>query len=138
MREINEIIVHCSATAEGQSFRASDIDTWHRNRGFKKIGYHFVVGLDGAVETGRSLDEVGAHCKGHNSRSIGVCYIGGLRRDGRTPYDSRTIPQRRALIVLLKRLKKKFPDAEIHGHNEYANKACPCFDAFKEYQNLRK
>jgi len=133
MRKIDKIIVHCSATAAGKDFGASDIDRWHRARGFNSIGYHYVVRLDGRVERGRDESEVGAHCKGQNAHSIGVCYIGGLRADGRTPCDTRTAAQRRALRELIAGLRRRYPGATVHGHREYAAKACPCFDAAREY-----
>ena len=77
MRDIREIIVHCSATPEGKHFTVADIDAWHKKRGFKCIGYHFVIYLDGSVNVGRNIEEIGAHCLGHNANSIGICYIGG-------------------------------------------------------------
>ena len=109
MRKIDLIIIHCSATAEGKDFRAADIDRWHRQQGFKSIGYHFVVRLNGEVERGRPIAEVGAHCKGHNATSIGVCYIGGLDADGNKPKDTRTVEQRKAMRNLVKTLKHVFP-----------------------------
>ena len=136
MRTINEIIVHCSATPEGRNVTVKDIDTWHRQRGFRCIGYHYVIYLDGSVHTGRPESQVGAHCLGHNSHSIGVCYIGGVAKDGKTPKDTRTDAQKESLIKLIKELKAKYPKATVHGHREYANKACPCFDAKNEYKNL--
>ena len=80
MRQINYIIIHCSATKAGRDFHAKDIDKWHRERGFDEIGYNAVVDLDGTVEPGRSESKPGAHCKGHNSDSIGICYIGEIGR----------------------------------------------------------
>ena len=97
MRNIDKIIVHCSATPEGKTYRAADIDAWHRKRGFKMIGYHYVVLLDGSMECGRPESMVGAHCTGHNARSIGVCYIGGLKADGKTSADTRTKGSKRSL-----------------------------------------
>lgn len=132
MRTINEIIIHCSATKEGQSFTVADIDRWHRARGFAGIGYHYVIYLDGSVYEGRSLSQPGAHCKGHNAHSIGVCYIGGLDAAG-LPHDTRTPEQRQALLRLLETLKRQFPNATIHGHNEFSDKACPCFDVVQEF-----
>lgn len=131
MRTINEIIVHCSATPEGRNVTVKDIDTWHRQRGFRCIGYHYVIYLDGSVHTGRPESQVGAHCLGHNSHSIGVCYIGGVAKDGKTPKDTRTDAQKESLIKLIKELKVKYPKATVHGHREYANKACPSFDVQK-------
>lgn len=137
MREITEIIVHCSATKEGGEYHASDIDRWHKQRGFDKIGYHYVVALDGTIEGGRAESEVGAHCVGHNKNSIGVCYIGGLSADGK-PKDTRTDAQKRALEQILRHIVKRYPKATIHGHRDFANKACPSFDATKEYAHLTR
>lgn len=136
MRTVNLIIIHCSATREGKPYTVADIDRWHRDRGMKGIGYHFVVYLDGTVHSGRPLEQVGAHCKGHNNLSVGVCYIGGLAADGKTPKDTRTIEQRQGLIRLLHQLHILFPKAIIRGHRDFAPKACPCFDAKAEYANL--
>lgn len=136
MRKITNIIVHCSATPEGKSFTVSDIDRWHRQRGFASIGYHYVVYLDGSIHIGRPLSQVGAHCQGHNINSIGVCYIGGMTSDNKRPKDTRTAEQKLALIELLKHLKQQFPHAAIHGHRDFAAKACPSFNATKEYANI--
>ena len=135
MRKIKEIIIHCSATKEGRNYTVADIDRWHRERGFFSIGYHFVIYRDGSIHVGRSVEEVGAHCKGHNSNSIGVCYIGGLGKDGK-PKDTRTPEQKDALVGLLMRLKRQFPGAVIRGHRDFAAKACPSFDATKEYADI--
>jgi N-acetylmuramoyl-L-alanine amidase len=135
MRKINEIIVHCTATPEGRNVTVAEVDKWHRARGFNGIGYHYLIGLDGTVLKGRVIEAIGAHCLNHNANSIGVCYVGGLALDGKTAKDTRTTAQRNALKSLLKDLKAKYPGA-IHGHREFANKACPCFDAKEEYKNL--
>lgn len=135
-RPVTELIVHCSATPAGRDVTAADIRRWHKEeRGFADIGYHFVVRLDGRVEYGRSLANIGAHCRGHNSRSVGVCYVGGIGSDGR-PADTRAPAQRQALLGLLTALRRRFPCASIHGHRDFAPKACPSFDATAEYRNL--
>ena len=136
-RKIKEIIVHCSATREGRDFTVDDIRKWHKKRGFSDIGYHYVIYRDGSVHNGRDVDIVGAHCTNHNSYSIGVCYIGGCKYDGLTPKDTRTEAQKNALETLLRELVRKYPYAKIHGHRDYANKACPSFDATNEYRNLK-
>ena len=133
MRSITEIIIHCSATAEGRDFGVADIRRWHKAQGWTDVGYHYVVRLDGTVQEGRALSEAGAHCKGHNAHSIGICYIGGLAADGRTPKDTRTTAQRAALRALVGRLQRQFPAATVHGHCEFAAKACPCFDVRAEF-----
>ena len=133
-KKIRYIIVHCTATAEGKDFRAKDVDRWHKAQGWDCIGYHYLVCLDGRVETGRPEDTVGAHCSGYNGLSLGVCYVGGLAADGRTPKDTRTVRQQAGLLALLKRLKKKYPLARVVGHHDLnPGKACPCFDAKREY-----
>lgn len=132
--KVNKIIVHCSATPEGKNITIDDIDRWHKQNGWKKVGYHYVIHLDGSIHKGRAEDEVGAHCVGHNSNSIGVCYIGGLCKDGKTSKDTRTDAQKQSLLELLQALKAKYPNATIHGHREFAAKDCPCFDARNEYK----
>lgn len=131
MRKINEIIIHCSATPEGRNVTTTDIEAWHKQRGFSEIGYHYVIYLDGSVHIGREESKVGAHCLGHNANSIGVCYIGGVAKDGKTAKDTRTEAQKVALRNLVANLKRKYPSASIHGHNEFAAKACPSFDVQK-------
>lgn len=133
MRKIDEIIVHCSATPRGRDVKAAEIDRWHRERGFRCIGYHYVIRLDGTVERGRRESETGAHCKGHNARSIGVCYVGGLSTDGNAALDTRTDEQRVALTELIMELKERYPGARVYGHRDFANKECPCFDARREF-----
>lgn len=129
------IVVHCTATKEGVNITAKDVDRWHKARGFVKIGYHYLLKLDGTVELGRELGEVGAHVSGLNNVSVGVCYVGGLD-SASAPKDTRTEAQKQSLLVLLKKLKATFPNAKIVGHNKFANKACPCFNAEKEYKDL--
>lgn len=128
MRKITQIILHCSATPEGKDFTVQQIDAWHRQRGFKSIGYHFVIYRDGSIHNGRPITEIGAHCKGHNANSIGICYIGGVAKDGKTPKDTRTEAQKKSLISLVSSLRSRFPEATVHGHCEFAAKACPSFD----------
>lgn len=135
-RTIKEIIIHCSATKEGQDFTVADIKKWHLARGFSDIGYHYIIYRNGSIHTGRNVNISGAHCEGHNSYSIGVCYIGGLDKNLK-PKDTRTDAQKDALLKLLKQLKQLYPKATIHGHYEYANKACPCFNVKEEYINLK-
>ena len=142
------IIIHCSATRAGQDFTAADIDLWHRARGFRSIGYHFVIRLDGTIEPGRDVSLDGAHCTGWNRRSIGICYVGGLDKEGR-PADTRTEAQREALIRLVEDLRLVYPDIrQVIGHrdtspdrngdgiispNEFI-KMCPCFDVRNEFR----
>ena len=135
MRKITKIIVHCADTPEGRDDKAADIRRWHKARGFNDIGYHYVVDLDGTIEPGRDVTIAGAHTTGHNADSIGVCYIGGADTDMK-PKDTRTEEQKAALRLLLKYLVQKYPGATIYGHRNFAQKACPSFDAKTEYKEL--
>lgn len=149
MRRIKEIIIHCTATKEGVKCSIEDIRRVHLARGFDDVGYHYVVNIDGSIDIGRTPERIGAHCKGHNTYSLGVCYVGGLDANGK-PKDTRTAEQKQALINLLTRLKSEYPGADILGHRDTSPdtnnngkvdkwewlKACPCFDAIKEYANL--
>lgn len=132
MRTINKIIIHCSATPEGKAVTVQEIDQWHRARGFRCIGYHYIIGLEGQIEIGRPVEQSGSHCRGLNADSIGICYIGGLDSAGR-PKDTRTPEQKLALQQLVQLLKRAYPGASVHGHREFAQKACPCFDVKREF-----
>jgi len=134
MRKINEIIVHCSATREGQEISVDTIRQWHIRRGWSDIGYHFVIYLDGSVHEGRPLERIGAHTIGHNRNSIGVCYIGGMNKEYTKAKDTRTTAQKESLKKLLMSYKNKYKDIKIYGHRDFANKACPSFDATSEYK----
>lgn len=128
MRRITLIVVHCSANKAGSALRLADIDRYHRSLGWRCCGYHYVIPTDGTIEQGRAEDMVGAHCRNHNKHSIGVCYIGGLAADGKTPCDTRTEAQKRALRMLLEELHGRYPKALIVGHHDLdPTKACPCF-----------
>ena len=135
-RSITEIIVHCSATPEGKEYSIDTIRQWHKERGFSDIGYHYVVHLDGRVEDGRDVNIAGAHCSGHNSHSIGICYIGGMTADNKSAKDTRTDAQKVALKKTLCALRTMYPKAKICGHRDFAAKACPSFDATTEYKNI--
>lgn len=137
MRTITLIIIHCSATREDREygFEACRHDHIH-NRRYSDIGYHYYITRDGEIHKGRDVDRIGAHCKGHNAHSIGICYEGGLDADGR-PKDTRTMPQRGAMLALLRELKKSYPRAFILGHHDLnPMKECPCFGAASEYSSI--
>ena len=151
MRKIDSIIIHCSATKTGQDFTAADIDRWHRERGFNGIGYHYVIRLDGKLEKGRDVSLSGAHCKGWNERSIGICYIGGLDENGRLA-DTRTNAQKRVLYQMIMDLQREYNILQVLGHRntspdlngdgiiepyEYV-KVCPCFDVREFLRNGRE
>lgn len=140
-RFVDEIIVHYTATPQGEEFSNAQIKASHLARGFSDIGYHYAIGLKGEVRPGRPEAVAGAHCTGHNTHSIGVSYVGGcpprsVQGWQNIGMDTRTPEQKAALIALLKVLKRKYPAATIHGHNEFANKPCPGFNAREEYKEI--
>lgn len=139
MRKINEIILHCSATREGKAFTVSDIDRWHRERGWKGCGYHYVITLDGKVEAGRPEQIAGAHCNGRNSESLGICYIGGCDLVGK-PKDTRTPAQKESMKTLVRQLMMahKIDIDNVRCHNEFAPKACPSFSIEKFRKELEE
>lgn len=130
MRAINKLIIHCSATPEGRDVTVDEIRKWHLQRGFNDIGYHYVLYLDGSVHAGRPFEAAGAHCQGYNQNSIGICYVGGCDKNMQ-PKDTRTAAQKAALFKLIKNLKARYSGVTVHGHNEFAKKACPSFDVQK-------
>lgn len=149
MRAIDLIVVHCTATKEGRDVTVDELRRWHKRQGWADVGYHYVVYRDGTVAKGRPDSVMGAHVRGYNAHSIGVCYVGGLDYAGR-PKDTRTDAQKASLITILKELKSKHPQAKICGHRDLSPdcnrdgritpdewlKACPCFDASVEYSGL--
>lgn len=146
MSSITKIIIHCAATPNGkrlarQGRNAADIiDQWHQQRGFQReinariyfnrhlqaIGYHFIIDTDGTITTGRHPMETGAHCKGQNRNSIGICLVGT---------DKFTLSQWRHLQALIQQLAKQHPNATLHGHREFANKICPGFNVSEWIDN---
>lgn len=148
-RQIDKIIIHCSASKEGQNVTVEQIDKMHRQRGFACIGYHFVIDIKGVVHDGRDISKVGAHTTGYNIGSIGICYVGGLDKNGKIK-DTRTYQQKNALYQLVKKLMEIYPIKEVKGHRDYSPdtngdgviskyewiKGCPCFEVsefMKEY-----
>ena len=131
MRPINKVIIHCSATREGQDVKMEEIKSWHLDKGWRDIGYHYVIELDGSVKAGRPVELIGAHCLGQNKFSIGVCYVGGVD-EKLQPKDTRTDEQKKALKKLINKLRKQHEDISIHAHHEYSNKACPSFNVVDE------
>jgi N-acetyl-anhydromuramyl-L-alanine amidase AmpD len=150
MRKINGIVIHCSATRETQNYSLEDVRASHLKRGFNDVGYHYYITKDGIIHHGRMIDVKGAHVKGFNSDTIGVCYEGGLDSLG-NPKDTRTDQQKASLNILVLSLLSSFPGVSIKGHREYSKdlnkdgeitknewmKSCPCFDVDAEFGNLR-
>ncbi len=135
-RQINKIIVHCSATPEGRDVSVDEIRRWHvEDRNWSDIGYHWVITLNGTLEEGRPEYKNGAHAKGFNKNSIGVCYVGGVDKN-LDPKDTRTDAQKETLRCILEDLKDRYPQAQIIGHRDVSSKACPSFDAREEYKDI--
>jgi N-acetylmuramoyl-L-alanine amidase len=132
MRNIDKVIIHCSATREGQdNINAKVIDRWHRARGWNGIGYHFVILINGTIEYGRDLNKIGSHTRGQNTGSIGICYVGGVEKDGKTPKDTRTDAQKESINLLVSLFKNIHKELTVHGHNEFSSKACPSYKVNK-------
>ena len=138
MRNIDKLIVHCTATPEHKDFNVEDVREWHvKGNGWSDVGYHFLIKLDGTVEDGRPIERSGAHVAGHNKNSIGIAYVGGMDKNMEKWIDTRTIEQKDALHNLLMDLKYEYPDSIIYGHNDFTDqKVCPCFDAKEEYKEI--
>ena len=137
-REVNLLVVHCTATRCNKDFPMSTLRASHKSRGFADIGYHFYITRDGETHPCRPVHQIGAHATGWNDKSIGICYEGGLDENGCIA-DTRTYAQKCALLDLLRQLKTDYPKAKILGHyqlSENIRKACPCFDAKREYAQL--
>ena len=136
-KQTNYIAIHCAWTTKAMDHvDAAEIDRWHRQRGWSRIGYSYVITRDGTVEVGRGHDEIGAHVKGYNHESVGVCLVGGLNDEKTAGEDNFTDAQWKALANLVTTLKDFYPDAEVLGHRDFPNvkKECPCFDA-REWWN---
>lgn len=140
-RKIWGIVLHCTASKEGDNMTVAQIDKIHRRNGWAGIGYHFVIYRDGTIHDGRDINKIGAHTGGYNTGTIGVCYVGGLDRNGK-PKDTRTLAQKNAMYQLVKRLMEIYPIESVKGHRDYSPdkdgdgkiskyewiKACPCFE----------
>ena len=133
----NFIVVHCAATKPSMDTSAADIDRWHRERGWLKIGYHFVVRRNGEIEEGRHIEEVGAHASGYNSGSVSVCLIGGLSEDGKSSENNFTEEQWKSFGAVIDTLTNRYPNAKVIGHNDISKKDCPTFNVGEWYAKYR-
>ena len=141
---IENIFIHCSATrpkwGEGRnlSWKVAEITLWHKERGFKDIGYHYIIDRDGKIAKGRNEDEMGAHAKGWNKHSIGICLIGGFGSNADDKFlDNYTKEQEDTLVKKIKELQEKYQNTMIYGHNEVSAKACPGFNAKDWWRNAK-
>ena len=139
IKSVDQLIVHCSATRPDQDIGVEEITRWHRMRGWLTIGYHYVIRRDGVLEEGRPTTQPGAHAKGYNHTSLGICLVGGLDAKG-IPNGTYTEEQFETLSALLKQLKQTFPKAKILGHRDLPDvvKACPCFDVMDWWEEIKR
>lgn len=149
-RSINMIILHYAATPIDKDFEIESLEASHKARNFSAyinggrrwhIGYHYYIRKDGTIIACRPENVRGCHASGYNAHSIGICYEGGCPTSNTKGWqniglDTRTPAQKASIIKLLKELRKRYPNAPVHGHNEFANKPCPGFNAREEYKNI--
>jgi N-acetyl-anhydromuramyl-L-alanine amidase AmpD len=137
MRDIDYIVIHCAATKPSMDVPIERVKKWHLDRGWSDIGYHYYITRDGEIHKGRKLSTIGAHVRGYNSKSIGICYEGGINESGE-PEDNRTKAQKKSLLKVVQILKFVFSGAIVQGHRDFpnVNKACPSFDAKNEYKKI--
>lgn len=136
MREITQVIIHCSATPPNQNIGVDEIKDWHVNRnGWSDIGYHFVIRRNGLVEDGRDIERIGAHAKGSNSDSIGVCLVGGVDEENR-PDSNFTRHQWKSLSRTIDNFIDEFGPLSVIGHRDVSSKACPCFNVHEWYNDV--
>lgn len=142
MAKLNNLVIHCTATPEGRKVSSQEIRAWHTNpvskggRGWKQVGYTDLFHLDGTTERmvanneDANVDswEITNGATGYNNTSRHVVYVGGVARDGKTPKDTRTSGQLKAMEAYVKDFHRRFPGVKIIGHNQVAAKACPSFD----------
>jgi N-acetyl-anhydromuramyl-L-alanine amidase AmpD len=138
MREIKRLIIHCAATKPDMDIGVEEIREWHKERGWKDIGYHFVIRRTGEIEKGRPVSQVGAHAKGHNLDSIGICLVGGIDEDGDADANF-TFEQYVALEQFVDEAEDYYGDLDVLGHRDLPGvaKACPCFDVTSFLENLQ-
>lgn len=141
MRKINLIVIHCSATREDRTFTEEELEVCHRRRGFNGTGYHFYIRKNGDIKAARPIGRIGAHARGFNANSLGICYEGGLDSNGRAK-DTRTEAQKQSLRALVNRLLEDYPGSRVCGHRDLSPdlngngeiepeewiKECPCFE----------
>ena len=135
-RRIDYIVVHSTATHEGQDFTVEQIRKVHKAKGWGDIGYHYVVYRDGTLHLGRDVDLAGVHARNYNAHSIGIVYVGGCEKTSSKAKDTRTQAQKATLRETLKKLRTLYPKAKIVGHKNLNATACPSFDAKTEYRDI--
>lgn len=135
-RRIEKVILHCSATRKGLDIGVNTIRQWHLARGWKDVGYHWVIKIDGTLQAGRDESVAGSHTQNHNANSIGICYVGGMDPNGNKAMDTMTKAQEYTLMKLIGEIRERHGWVTVHGHNEFANKACPSFTVSAKYVGI--
>jgi hypothetical protein len=137
MRDIHTLVWHYTATPAGREVSVDEIRQWHRQRGFRDVGYHKVVHLDGSVSEGRPESQVGAHVGGRNTGTLGYCYVGGLpKTGGNKGRDTRTPAQKATMERLTREAIARYGLTDVCGHRDLAATQCPAFDVRREYGHL--
>ena len=136
--DVRHIVIHCSYTPPSMDIGVVEIRVWHHQNGWRDLGYHHVIRRDGTVEPGRPEDQHGAHVRGHNGTSLGVCLVGGMAQADKRPDCNFTTDQWTALDALVYELKQRYPNAEVVGHRDLdPGKACPTFDVAAWWQGVK-
>ncbi len=150
MRKIERLFIHC--TASPQSWGVKELTAEFKNKGWKNPGYHYVVTADGKIHQMLPVDNISNGVQGYNGTAINIAYVGGVCKttssSGKNvykPIDNRTEAQKASLVKLLQILKEKYPNAQIMGHRSIWGedtpnkwkKSCPCFNAIKEYKDIK-
>lgn len=123
------LTIHCAATQNLSSITVDTIRKWHTDKGWRDIGYHFVIETDGSIKHGRPLNQQGAHVYGQNRDNVGICLVGGVDKNNK-PEDNFTEAQMLSLKLLVKGFQSSYDIKEVLGHRDWPNvaKDCPCFD----------
>lgn len=134
MRDINEVVIHCTATrpdwwkTRSSNQKVAEVKRWHvEERGWSDIGYHFLIDRNGTVVSGRPIERTGAHVKGRNKGTVGIALFGGYGGAATDLFEDHFTPEQKASLLSL--IREIDPDGRMRvtGHNEHANKGCPCF-----------
>jgi len=139
LHHVDYFVVHAAATTPSMNIGVAEIREWHLARGWDDVGYHLVIRRSGVVEYGRNFSTRGAHTRGYNSKSLGICLVGGLDSEGLAE-NNFTEEQFDTLEQVLKGLHVLFPLATVKGHRDFPDvtKECPCFDveAWRKGRNI--
>ncbi len=136
MRNITHIVVHCTATAQNATVKGI-LNYWKSVLKWKSPGYHYLIEANGQIHSLQPEEKPTNGVAGHNANSVHVSYIGGVDAKGKA-VDNRTLEQKASMLLILRKLRRNYPEAVICGHRDFpgVKKDCPSFDARKEYKDL--